>query len=133
MADFRFVINDVKTGKSFQKALNTEEVVGKKLGETLKGEFLGLEGYELTISGGSDSTGFPLRKDIEGTARKKGLFRKGVGMRKVTRKGIRRRKTVCGNTITEKTTQINLKVTKFGTKSLDEIFKKEEPKEDKKE
>jgi small subunit ribosomal protein S6e len=124
MAELRFVINDTKTGKSYQKALETQDFDGKKLGETVKGDFLGLEGYELEITGGSDYAGFPLRKDIEGPARKRGLFKGGVGMRKVERKGIRKRKTVCGNTITEQTVQINLKVTKAGTKKLEEIFAK---------
>jgi len=126
MAELRFVINDTKTGKSYQKALETVDFDGKKIGETVKGDFLGLEGYELEITGGSDYAGFPLRKDIEGTARKKGLFRGGVGMKKVERKGIRIRKTVCGNTITEKTVQVNLKVTKEGTKKLVDIFAKKE-------
>jgi small subunit ribosomal protein S6e len=124
MAELRFVVNDTKTGKSYQKALETQDFDGKKIGETVKGDFLGLEGYELEITGGSDYAGFPLRKDIEGTGRKKGLFKGGVGMRKVERKGIRIRKTVCGNTITDKTVQVNLKVTKEGTKKLVDIFAK---------
>ena len=132
MADHRFIINDVKTGKSYQKALNTNEVANKKLGNKLKGEFLGLDGYELEITGGSDAAGFPLRKDIEGTGRKKGLFSKGVGMKKVEKKGIRKRKTVCGNTITDNTIQINLKVLKYGTKKLEEIFPKKEETQEKK-
>ncbi|MAG78404.1 30S ribosomal protein S6e [archaeon] len=126
MAELRFVINDSKSGKSYQKALETEDFDSKKIGETVKGDFLGLEGYELQITGGSDYAGFPMRKDIEGTGRKRALLKKGVGFKKVTRNGIRKRKTVCGNTITNKTVQVNLKVTKEGSKKLEETFAKKE-------
>ena len=41
MAELRFVINDTKTGKSYQKALEDESLVGKRIGETIVGDFLG--------------------------------------------------------------------------------------------
>ncbi len=128
MAELRFVINDVKTGKSYQKALDTSDFEGKEVGEKIKGELLGLDGYELEITGGSDYAGFPMRKDISGTSRKRALLTKGVGMKKIEKKGIRKRKTVCGNRIHDKIVQVNLKVLKEGSKKLEEIFKKEEEK-----
>jgi len=129
MAELRFVLNDIKTGKTYQKALDTEDFNGKKVGDKVKGDFLGLGGYELQISGGSDFAGFPLKKEVEGTGRKKALLTKGTGLRKITRKGVRIRKTVCGNTINNKTVQVNLKITKYGDKKLEDIFgKKEEEK-----
>ncbi|MBI5798300.1 30S ribosomal protein S6e [Candidatus Woesearchaeota archaeon] len=127
MAEFKFVINDTKTGKTYQRALEDETLVGKRIGETVPGDFLGLEGYELQIRGGSDFAGFPLRKDIDGPVRKKGLFGPGVGV-KVDRKGMKLRKTVCGNTITVKTVQVNLCVKKYGEKALDELLGKAEAK-----
>jgi hypothetical protein len=42
-------------------------------------------------------------------------------MRK-NRAGLKLRKTVCGNTISSNITQVNLKVLKYGAKSLDQIF-----------
>ena len=128
MAELRFVINDVKTGKSYQKALDTPDFEGKQVGEKIKGELIGLDGYELEITGGSDYAGFPMRKDISSSSRKKALLTKGVGMKKIEKKGIRKRKTVCGNRIHDKTVQVNLKVLKEGPKKLEEIFKKEEEK-----
>ena len=125
MAEFKFVINDNKSGKTYQKALEDDTLIGKKLGEVVSGDFLGLEGYELEIRGGSDFAGFPLRKDIEGPVRRKALLGSGVGV-KVDRAGIKLRKTVCGNTITAKTAQINLKVVKYGHKPLEELFGKNE-------
>ncbi|MBT3324530.1 30S ribosomal protein S6e [archaeon] len=129
MAEFKFVINDVKTGKTFQKALEDESVIGKKIGEKLNGGFLGLEGYELEIKGGSDSAGFPMKSNINSSQRRKLLLSRGTAMRK-NRAGLKIRKTVCGNTISSNITQINLKVIKYGAKSLEDIFapKEEAPK-----
>ncbi|MBL7051651.1 MAG: 30S ribosomal protein S6e [Nanoarchaeota archaeon] len=129
MAEFKFVINDVKSGKTFQKALEDESVIGKKIGEKLKGDFLGLEGYELEIKGGSDFAGFPMKSNINSSQRRKLLLSRGTAMR-TNRAGLKVRKTVCGNTISSNITQINLKVIKYGSKSLEETFatKEEAPK-----
>jgi small subunit ribosomal protein S6e len=121
MVEFKFVINDGKTGKSYQKALEDSSIVGKKLGETISGNFLGLEGYELEIRGGTDLAGFPMKRDIQGSERKRALLSSGVGIN-ANRAGLKRRKTVCGNTISEKVVQINLKVKKYGAKALADIF-----------
>ncbi len=128
MVEVRYVVNDGKTGKTFQKAIEDEALVGKRIGDKISGDFLGLEGYELEIKGGSDFAGFPLRKDIEGPVRKRILAGTSVGVN-VNRPGMKIRKTVCGNTITVKTAQVNLKVVKYGHKALDELLgKKEEAK-----
>lgn len=121
MVEFKFVINDNKTGKTYQKAIEDISFLGKKVGEKISGDMFGLEGYELQISGGTDFAGFPMRKEIEGPIRKKALLSYGVGMRK-SRAGLRIRKTVCGNTISEKITQINLRVVKEGSKPMAELF-----------
>jgi small subunit ribosomal protein S6e len=125
MAEFKFVINGTKSGKTYQKALEDDTLIGKKIGDVVPGDFLGMEGYELEIRGGSDFAGFPLRKDVEGPVRRKALLGSGVGV-KVGRAGIKLRKTVCGNAITAKTAQINFKVIKYGHKPLDELFGKKE-------
>ena len=130
MTEIKFVIGDPKTGKSYQKTLETADLEGKKVSEKLNGDFLGLEGYEVQITGGSDNAGFPMRKEIEGVGRKRGYFSGGVGV-KINRAGMKKRKTVCCNTITKDIVQVNLKVIKAGSKTLEEIFAKpvaEEPK-----
>ena len=133
MADIRYVVNDPKTGKSYSKSLeDTTAVTGRKLGETLPGSFLGLTGYELKITGGSDNAGFPMRQDLDMTVRKKLLLKKGdVGLRKADR-GILFRKTVSGNTVSAITAQLNMRVTKHGSKSIEELWniQKEEKKEE---
>jgi len=114
------IVFGLKNGKSVQKEFGDEffsVLKGKRLGDKLKGEDLGLAGYELEITGGSDHAGFPMRKDVDSAGRKRILAIRGVGLKKLG-KGIRQRKTVCGNTIHQKIAQINLKVLKEGSTSL---------------
>jgi len=119
MAEVKLTLADPKTGKCVQKTVAEEaasSLMGLKIGDTLKGESIDLTGYEFTITGGSDFCGFPMRKGITG-ARKRVLIGKGVGF-SGGRKGERRRKTVCGEVVNEKTHQLNLKITKYGKGDL---------------
>jgi len=131
MANFKLVISDPKTGKSYQReAKDNKDLLGLKIGDNVKGELIDLTGYEFELTGGSDDTGFPMRKDVAGTARKHVLIVKGFGLRKA-RKGSRFRRTVAGNTVGHQTAQINLKITKQGTAKLEAVPKEgEESKED---
>jgi len=127
--------NDPKTGKSYKKDIKDDDVkafLGKQLNQTIKGELLDMPGYEFLITGGSDRSGFPMRRDVQGSERKKVLINEGVGI-KPTRKGMRRRKSVSGNTIGENTVQLNLKITKYGKDPLEKPAeaKEEAPKEEK--
>jgi small subunit ribosomal protein S6e len=132
MTEFKFVINDVKTGKSYQKVLDSDVFLGKKIGDKIQGSIVGLKNYDLVISGGSDKSGFPMRKDIEITGRKKILSQKSVGI-KINEKGKRIRKTVRGSIISDQTAQINLKVEKYGTETIAKLLGIEEKKEEVKE
>jgi small subunit ribosomal protein S6e len=129
----------IKNGKSYQKELSREEseaFYGKALGDTVKGELFSLQGTEFVITGGSDYCGFPMRKDLPGTKRKKILMGKGIGFKGKLRKkrfgGLRVKKTVAGNTVHEKTHQLNLKCVK-GEDIVKNTFKVEKPEENKKE
>ena len=115
-------------GKNY--AMSFENILeGKKIGDKVPGDFFGLDGYELEITGGSDMAGFPMRKDIEGMGRKKPLAVSGIGF-KSGNKSDKIRKTVVGNTVGARISQVNFKVVKEGSKKLEEIFKKEEKKEE---
>ena len=130
MAEIKLVIGNPKTKKCHQKVLApdaSKALMGMKIGEKFKGEKIDMTGYEFEITGGSDNCGFPMRKDLTGTLRKKILTVSGIGVVQ-GRKGMRQRKTVAGNTIFEKTAQVNVKVLKEGKTPLDEP-KKEEKKE----
>jgi small subunit ribosomal protein S6e len=125
MAIFKFVISE--KGKSYQveKDQKSCPVMGKKIGDKIEGNFLGLEGYEFEITGGSDKDGFPMRKDIEGISRKRIIVTDGTGFH-ADKKGLRRRKMTRGNSIGSDITQINCKVVRAGAKPLDELIKKED-------
>ena len=129
MAEFKLTIADTKIGKCIQKDVKEPEanaLIGKEIGEAIKGDLIGLAGYEFVITGGSDYCGFPMRKDIPGIGRKKILAVSGTGVRKKA-KGIKQRKTVCGNKIHANIVQVNLKITAYGKTPLIE----EKPKEGK--
>jgi len=126
MAEFKIVVGD--KGKSYSKALNENEssaFLNKKMGEKVDGGSFGFSGYELEITGGSDKAGFPMRHDLSGIHRKKILSVTGQGLN-VKGRGIRKRKTVVGNTIGLHIAQVNLKVLKEGKDSLAKILGKEE-------
>ena len=116
----KLVLGDPKTGKCYQREVKDDAAkafVGLKIGDKIRGELFDLTGYEFEITGGSDHCGFPMRRDLDGSARKKILSVQGVG---VTRreKGIRYKKTIAGNTIHDKTAQVNLKILKHGPQKL---------------
>jgi small subunit ribosomal protein S6e len=134
MAVFKFVIS--QGNKSYQIEKDQNDcigLIGKKIGDSFSGDILGLNGYLLQIKGGSDKDGFPMRKDIDGVVRRRFLVSKGVGFKGYKRikkkkkyiEGMRKRKMLRGNTISNDIVQINCKVIKEGTQKLDEIFKKE--------
>ena len=124
MAEFKLVIG-TKTGKCAKREVKETQAdvfLGKRLGDTVKGDTFDLGGYEFLITGGSDTCGFPMRKDVEGTARKRLLIISGpntLGAKKrMKSRGCRQKKSVAGNTIFEKTAQINLKLLKGDEKAL---------------
>lgn len=133
MASFKFVISDPKTRKSYSGEVEHEKAVafiGKKIGDDVSGESLGLTGYTVKITGGSDKEGFPMRKDVTGTARKKIIISGPPGF-KPKIEGQRKRRSIRGNTLSEEIRQVNVKVVKEGTKKLEEVFPKTDKKEEK--
>jgi small subunit ribosomal protein S6e len=113
-------IGDPKTKKTHTFKISADDaksIYGKKLGDTFRGELFGKGGYEIEITGGSDNAGFPMRRDVLGTARRKILTTRGVGNQQTPR-GTRIRKTVSGNTVSDITSQLNGKVLKHGKDPL---------------
>ena len=114
-------------GKGLSKLIEIDEkkfhFETLKIGDTIKGGLIGFPNYEFEITGGSDASGFPMRKDVHGPVKKRILVSKrGIGY-KPKRKGEKRRKTVRGNEITYDMTLINLKILKYGET---ELFKSKE-------
>lgn len=125
-----------KEGKTYKVETSSEELMGKTIGEIIKGDLISsdLKGCEFEITGLSDGSGFTSIKEVEGTGLKRVLLKYGKAMHKRPRKegkkkrsnftpgGLRLRKTVRGNAISPSIVQINLKLKKEGEKKLSEIL-----------
>lgn len=95
--------------------------IGKKIGDEIDGSVLGLKGYKVKITGGTDKDGFPIRPDVSGPRKVRILLSNGVGFhprdkpaskkkkKRLRRKnkGLRKRKMVRGNVISDAIAQIN--------------------------
>lgn len=117
MAEISVVIG-LKNGKSYAKKVDSASFLNKKIGDKIDGKLMDLPNSEFEIVGGSDNSGFPMRKDIVGNTRKKVLAGKSIGIKKVKKKGQLVRKTVAGRRIGEKTAQVNLKLIKGDIEKL---------------
>ena len=106
-----------------------KELNGLVIGDEFDGSIVGLDGYTLKITGGSDKNGFTMKKDVSGTRRIKSLLSGGVGYKPIG-KGVKRRKTVRGNTIAEDIVQINTVVVSAGSKPIAEILGADEEEEE---
>lgn len=126
---FKVVVSNKEESHQIEVDSNDKQIIGLAIGDELSGDLVGLEGYTLEITGGSDKNGFPMKKDINGPRRIKSLLTGGVGY-KPKGNGIKRRKTLRGNTISDDIVQINTIVTKAGNKSIDAILNPEADAED---
>lgn len=152
-SEFVAVVNDTNPdngGKSYSLKItgnNHAQILGKRIGDVVDGIFVGegeqtLSGYKLQITGGSDKTGTPLRRDLEGGRRQAILVTRSTGFKghslvfknkggekkrfRYKPDGLRKRRFFRGNTISQDTRQINLKVIEAGKKSLGDILAKPE-------
>lgn len=124
MAEFNIVLSDAQTGKSYKltaPATNANVFFGKRIGEQVAGDTLGLSGYTLKITGGSDKGGFPMRATLPGSLRKKILVKSGQGYRQ-TEPGMKKRRTMRGNEIADDIVQINAVITQYGSNTIDKIL-----------
>lgn len=128
MVELKTVISDPKTGKSYNIAIKGQfinSLFSKKIGDEIDGVFVSLPGYKLVLTGGSDKDGFPMRKDISCVERKRVLLASGVGF-KSKHKGIRKRVSVHGGSVSPSIVQLNMKIKEWGPKPVEELVKAEE-------
>ena len=133
MVEFKVVVNDTKNGKSYNVPVSghhANSLIGKKIGDEVDGIFVSLPGYKLTISGGTDKDGFAMRNDLPGMSRRRLLVSKGKGFN-AKENGMRKKKSIRGNTINQDIVQINMKVVKFSSKPIDKLIKTEEKSDEK--
>ncbi|MDI6866421.1 30S ribosomal protein S6e [Methanoculleus sp.] len=128
MAEFKIVLSDPETGRSYKVDATgpaAGALVGRHIGDEIDGGVLGFAGYKIRITGASDRTGIPARRDLPGPARRRLLLARGVGFHPI-REGERRRKSVRGNEISADIVQINAVVAQRGAKPLEEYFNRPE-------
>ncbi len=128
MADFRVVVSDTKSAQAYQVAITgaaANKLIGKNIGDTVSGDMVGLAGYTLKLTGGTDKDGFAMRADIPGPSRRKILVAGGVGY-KPRAEGVKKRKSMRGREISSDIAQINAVIVEYGQKPLSEIFVKKE-------
>jgi len=124
MVDFKVVVSDPKEGKSYQLTVTGQHanvLVRKKIGDEVDGMFLGLPGYKVVITGGSDKDGFPMRGEIHSGHRKKILVAEGTGYKPKDYPGKREKVSLHGGEIGPDISQINTKVVTHGPKPIAEL------------
>ena len=112
MAEFKVVVADPESGKTYQAEVDGQDAnrfIGRELGDEVDGAAVGLDGFTLELTGGSDVSGRPMRTDVSGSGLKELLLEGGVGY-KPSRDGERKRVTVRGREVSGETAQINAKV-----------------------
>ena len=112
MADFTVVVADPADGSTYQRDVDGQDAnrfLGRDLGDEVDAGAVGLDGYTLKLTGGSDETGRPMREDVSGSDIKQLLLEGGVGF-KPSRDGERKRITVRGKKVSDETAQINAKI-----------------------
>ena len=111
MAEFKVVVGD-DAGDTRQFDVDGQDAnrfLGREIGEDVDGGAVGVDGVDLTLTGGSDEAGRPMREDVPGTDLKELLLEGGVGY-DPSRDGERKRVTVRGRQVSEDTVQINARV-----------------------
>ena len=128
MVDFKVVVNDTKKGKSHQVQVSghhANSLIGKKIGDEVDGIFISLPGYKLKITGGTDKDGFTMRTDLPGMGRRRLLLSKSKGFNAIE-SGMRKKKSVRGNTVNQDIVQINMKVTKYSSRPIENLLQAKE-------
>ena len=124
MAEFTVAVADPATGKTHQVEVsgqNANRFIGRDIGEEVDGSAVGLSGYTLTITGGSDDAGRPMRGDISGDSLEEVLLDGGTGY-EPSRDGELSRVTVRGREVSDATRQINTRIAKQGGGEVEELL-----------
>ncbi|WP_299266924.1 30S ribosomal protein S6e [Halorientalis sp.] len=124
MADFTVVVADPESGDTYQIDVDGQDAnrfTGRDLGETVDGGAVGLDGYTLELTGGSDNAGRPMRTDVRGPDLTSLLSDGGTGF-EPSRDGERKRVTVRGREISDDVRQINAKISERGSTDVADLL-----------
>ncbi len=112
MPTFQVVLSEPKTRKAVKLELKDPKssfMIGLKLGQVVDANPIGIKG-KIKITGGSDKAGFPMRMGIQGSGKKYVNLADSPGF-KPTTSGLRKRKLLRGETVSEDIYQINAVLT----------------------
>jgi small subunit ribosomal protein S6e len=112
MPTFQVVLSEPKTRKAVKVELKDPKssfMIGLKLGQIVDANPIGIKG-KIKITGGTDKAGFPMRSGIQGSGKKYVNIADSPGFRS-TDPGLRKRKLLRGETISDEIYQINAVLT----------------------
>jgi len=120
-------ISNPKVSKTYSVKVETIPYMGKQLGDEVDLNEIGVKGKG-KITGGSTKEGFPMVSFIDEPKNKKVLLSDGIAF-KSRFKGEKKRRTVHGRIVSERISQINIKILNLDkSENLDERFPKTEEK-----
>lgn len=128
MAEFQVDVADPEDGATYQfeiEGQTANRFIGREIGEEVDAGSLGLDGYTVEVTGGSDNAGRPMRPDVTGSDLKPLLLTGGVGF-EPTVDGERKRVTVRGREIGSDTRQINAQIVGRGSQDVTELLDAED-------
>ncbi|WP_226039385.1 30S ribosomal protein S6e [Natrinema sp. DC36] len=125
MASFTVVVGDPESGSSYQLEAEEQDAnrfMGKSIGEEVDGGSVGLDGYTLEITGGSDKAGRPLNGEVSGPNLTEVLMNGRQTGYRPDRDGERRRITVRGREISDAVAQVNASIAERGSTDVDDLL-----------
>ncbi len=125
MATFTVVVGDPETGLAHQleaEGQDANRFIGREIGEDVDGSAVGLDGYTLTITGGSDNAGRPHNETVAGSRLQEVLMDERQTGYKPSRSGERRRITARGRELSDETAQINVTIAERGDESVESLL-----------
>ncbi|PSP60975.1 30S ribosomal protein S6e [Halobacteriales archaeon QH_8_64_26] len=124
MAEFQVAVADPDDGTTYQfdvEGQDANRFLGREIGAEVEGGSVGLSGYTLEVTGGSDDAGRPMREDVAGPDLKALLLDGGTGFNP-SKEGERRRITVRGREVSDATSQVNARITGRGGESIEDLL-----------
>ncbi|WP_069807231.1 30S ribosomal protein S6e [Vulcanisaeta thermophila] len=114
MPTFKLVLSDPMSGKAKQLEIKdpiSQRLIGLRIGDEvdasiIKDVFELPPGFKIRITGGSGFDGAPMIPTLEGPVKKFLIMTEGVGYHP-PKHGMRKRKLVRGNTISDQIVQVN--------------------------
>jgi small subunit ribosomal protein S6e len=128
MAEFQVDVADPEDGTTYQFEVDGQAAnrfIGREIGEEIDAGSLGLDGYSVEVTGGSDNAGRPMRSDIAGSELRTVLLTGGVGFEPSV-DGERKRVTVRGREVGNETRQINARIVGRGSQDVTELLDSED-------